>query len=127
VTDRLYAYTLTVPAGTLNTSPATLSIPLPALPLDVFRVRVPPGPHGNVGFQIWYGGGQVFPFKSGSWMIADDAVLEVPPEDNLDSGSWQIRAYNSGVYDHTLYVEIEVRVPSAMNAGSANVVTPIAV
>jgi hypothetical protein len=95
-----------VPAGTAVASPLTFVLPLPASVIRSIDVIVPPGPHGLVGFAIYYGSDQMAPARQGSWVIVDnDRVSFVPPR-SCTSGAWSLVAYNQGIYDHTLYVSL---------------------
>ncbi len=107
--DALYTWQVVVPAGTLAAAPLTQSLLLPPSLLAELRVRIPPGPRGHVGWQVWYGGGQAFPRTAGTWLIADDVTVAIGPSASMSSGAWSLRAYNVGQYQHTLYVEGDVR------------------
>lgn len=127
MTDVLYAYELTVPAGTIAAAPAILDMPIPSGAVDRVLVRVPPGPHAAVGYQIWYGGGQFVPEAIGGWLVVDDAVVELDPPADMSAGSWQLQAYNSGTYDHTLRVELYVAAASSAAVAPLTLVTPLAI
>lgn len=105
MSDLLYTWQFTIPAGTLAASPASLSLLVPPTVVERFDVRVPPGPRGQVGWQLWFGGGQMFPFTSGTWIVADDTVVPFRPPTSYTSGAWSLVGYNTGVFNHTLYIE----------------------
>jgi len=104
----LHTAECTIPAGTTVTSPAVFDLPVDNRQVGKIIVRVPPGPHGEVGFQIWYGSGLAFPYKQDSWLVADNTSIEIQPDVEMTSGDWQLKAYNTGKYEHTLYVEMYV-------------------
>jgi hypothetical protein len=102
----LYTLECTIPAGTPVADPAVFDLPVDNRQVAKIIVRVPPGPHGEVGFQIWYGSGLAFPYTQASWVVADNTSIEIQPDVEMTSGNWQFKAYNTGDYSHSLYVEM---------------------
>ena len=96
-------FVVTVPAGTLSTAPQRTKLDMPSRIVRSVRMRMPPGPSGTVGFQLTSGGLQVFPVNAGAWLIGDDEVIEWVPSSTITSGAWQVTAYNTGTYQHSLY------------------------
>jgi len=117
-------FEVTVSAGTAKTSPATTDLSMPPRIVTGVRVRVPPGPAGVVGFALGASGQRVLPWNADAWIVADDEVLDWPLEQQIDSGAWQLQAYNTGVYDHTLYLTFYL-LPVGEAAGQA-IPTPLA-
>lgn len=97
--------TATVPAGTAAASPATITLAVPAGVIDKIRWRVPPGPRGHLGWCLAMGGVQVLPDDSGTFIVADNEYDELVVSGLPDSGAWQLRGYNTGSYDHTVYLD----------------------
>lgn len=97
-------FSITVPAGTAIATPQVTQLAMQAGgQLTAMRVRVPPGPRGEVGFAITSNGAHRIPYLAG-WIIADDEAL-VWHLDNEDAGQqWELTAYNTGLFAHTLYV-----------------------
>lgn len=93
-----------IPAGTAKTAPVTIDVSFPPRVVTQINVRVPPGPNGNLGFQIAAAGNQVIPINLGQFIVANDDRMEWPLTDYIDSGDWQVVGYNTGAYDHTIYV-----------------------
>lgn len=93
-----------VPAGTAKADPLIADIGFPDFVVDSISVQVPPGPLGNVGFQIASSGVQVIPWNAGEWIVTDHEVLSFPVDDFPTTGDFQLVAYNTGVYDHSLWV-----------------------
>lgn len=118
---RLYAYECAVAAGTPAASPASFSLAVPPQRLTRALIRVPPGPRGVVGWQLWYGGSLAFPYQRGAWVVADDAQVAIEPPADMTSGAWRLVAYNTGAYSHTLYVELYTE--DAVAAAAAVTVT----
>lgn len=118
----LRAYSATVPAGTLITAPAEFDLSFDPREVRRIEIDIPPGPRGEVGFYLAVSGQRVIPFNGGQWIVANDEHLGWDTADYPDSGSWQLFAYNTGYYPHTLGVRFHVDLPAAMTAG--NTLTP---
>ena len=115
----VYEFQITVPAGTAQSSPQTSPMTMPPRVVEQLEVLVPPGPGGEVGFAIGSSGGQVIPRNAGTYVISDDEKITWPLDGMIDSGAWQLVAYNTGRYDHTLYVRFLVDLVGAQPATSA--------
>jgi hypothetical protein len=91
-------------AGTTVAAPLTTVLTMPPRIVREVRVRIPPGPRGQVGWYLASGGVQVVPWLKGTYIVADDETIDWPLEGQIESGAWQLVAYNTGSYDHTLYL-----------------------
>lgn len=100
-----------IPAGTLATAPLVTSLAMPPRIVRRLRVRVPPGPAGSVGFALTSGGARVVPAGQGTWIVADDEIFDWELVETIESGAWQLTAYNTGRWDHTLYLTFELDPP----------------
>lgn len=110
-------FAVTVPAGTAIASPQVTALAMPARIVRSIRLRIPPGPSGQVGFALGSAGTPVIPWGAGQWLVGDDEVIEWALEDQITSGAWELRAYNLGVFDHTLYVAFLVDIPGQARPG----------
>jgi hypothetical protein len=98
----------TVPAGTAKASPVVVNLAVGTNVIDIIRWRVPPGPRGNLGWFLSMGGVQVIPQNVGNYIIADNEADDWQIAGLPDSGAWQLTGYNTGVYDHTVYLDFHV-------------------
>jgi hypothetical protein len=119
-------FAVSVPAGTAQASPQTTDLTMPARIVRAVRVRVPPGPAGVMGWALAASGVNIIPWASGQWMVMDDEAIEWPLESQIESGAWQLRAYNTGVYAHSLYVTFLVD-PLGASGGPIIVTSPVEV
>lgn len=103
---QLYTFTVTVPAGTTQAAPQVTALTMPAGYVSRVEVRVPPGPRGVVGFALGAAGQPIIPYAAGTWVIADDEPLAWDFERLIQTGAWQLFAYNLGQFAHTLYLRI---------------------
>lgn len=104
----VYRFAVTIPAGTLQAAPQVSALPMPARVVEKIVVVVPPGPRGQVGFQLASGGLQIVPVNAGQFVVADDEKIEWMLTGLLQSGAWQLIAYNAGTNPHTLELRFEV-------------------
>lgn len=102
--DEIRQNTLYVPAGTLITAPVILDVSFPPRNVQAIEIVVPAGVNGAVGFQILNSHVPVIPYDSDDWIISNGEVISWPITNAINSGSWQLAAYNTGTNDHTLYV-----------------------
>ena len=120
--NEIRSFAVTVPAGTPVASPAVTSLAMPPRVVTAVRWRVPPGPLGLVGWALSMAGNNVIPYGSGNWIVANDEASRWTLEDAPTSGAWTLTAYNTGTYNHTIYLDFELDViPTAVSAA----VTPI--
>lgn len=101
-------FSVTIPAGTLQAAPQVSPLTMPDRVVRRVVVVVPPGPRGLVGFQLTHAGSQMIPVNSGQFVVADDERIEWDTEGYIDTGAWQMTAYNTGSFPHTLEVRFEV-------------------
>lgn len=105
---QVHGFSVTLPPGSAPATAVSYPLNLPTLVVDAIRIRVPPGPSGQVGFAIEVGGQQIIPYQQGTWIIADNEVIEWTLENYPDSGQWSLLAYNQGAYPHTLQLEFSL-------------------
>jgi hypothetical protein len=126
--DEIYQFTVVTPAGTLQAAP--LVTPTVFGPRIVERIawRVPAGSLGVMGWQVGMRGVQVIPRNAGGFIVAHETAGGWDLEDMPDSGDWSVTTYNTGLFQHALYVTFHVRLirpapviirplPSAVLAG----------
>lgn len=97
-------FEVTVAAGTARADAVTTDLDMPPRVVTGIHIVVPPGPAGSVGFQVAAAGQPIIPYNPGQWIVTDNEIIDWPLAGYHDSGSWQVIAYNTGTYDHTIYV-----------------------
>ena len=105
----------TITHGTPKATPMTVNIAIDPGVVDIIRWRVPPGPRGNLGWQLAMGGVNVIPETAGTWIIADNEYDSIAVANLPDSGAWQVIGYNTGTNDHTIYLDFHIT-PTAVAA-----------
>lgn len=112
--DRIEVFDVPVPAGTLQTAPATTALAFDDGIVTDIEVLIPPGPSGFVGYRFAYGGQQIIPHTVGRFIIASGEVIKWPVSKFPTGSQWQLVAYNTDIYTHTLHIRIlivELTVP----------------
>lgn len=98
-------FAVTIPAGTPKATPVVINTRFEPFTVTQINIRIPPGPLGQMGFQIASSRVQVIPWATGQFIVANDEPLSYPVTDAPNSGDWQVIGYNTGVFDHTIQVE----------------------
>lgn len=112
-------FAVTVPHGTAKATPQVTDVASGTRILRRLEVKVPDGPRGQMGFQIGMATRQLIPYGVGQFIVTNDVELGWDLEDQPSSGAWQVIAYNTGLFDHTLYVRFLFDLP-----GQDQVVAP---
>jgi hypothetical protein len=99
---------------------------MPARIVRRVRVRVPPGPAGLLGWALGAAGQRVLPWGDQQYMVMDDESITWDLEGQITSGAWQLQAYNTGLYDHTVYVTFELDMPQVRRVGGPLLPIPAA-
>lgn len=107
-------FAVTVPHGTTKANPAVTNISFPAREVIAVSWRVPPGPSGLMGWALTSAGTPVIPIQQGAYVVTDNQSATWDLEGYLDSGNWQVTAYNTGLYDHTVYLTFLLDLPGTV-------------
>jgi hypothetical protein len=114
----VHKFGVTVPAGTLQANPQVSNLNIPPRELTSVEVIVPPGPNGTVGWQLAAAGRQLIPYEPGAFIVASNEKVAWELRDQITSGAWQLIAYNTGAFPHTLEIRFLVDLPAAAAAPS---------
>ena len=106
--DRIEPFTVLIPAGTAIAAPQVSALDFDDGIVTQINITVPPGPSGFVGFQFTHKGGKVIPSTGNTFIIADDRQIAWPVSNMPTASGWQLRAYNTDIYPHTLYIEFMI-------------------
>ena len=108
-----YAYGLTVPAGTLLSSPMEITAHLPAGMLDSGIASFPAGCEGLVGLRVLRGLFQIWPENTTEWLSGDDHTFNIPFHHELRSLETRVRIQLFNLDEtnaHTIGVQFNVSV-----------------
>ena len=101
---QVYAFQVTIPAGTAQATPFRQSTQLPERVVSTLEIVVPPGPSGLMGFAITMGAVNVLPTAPGTFVVTDDERISWPLTGLPTSGAWQVSGYNTDVWPHSVYL-----------------------
>lgn len=107
-------FAVLIPAGTLKSAPLTVSIAFPERTVTAITYRVPPGPSGLMGWALTSAGTPVIPIQQHTYIVTDNQSATWELDGYLDSGNWQVTAYNMGLYDHTVYLTFLLDLPGTV-------------
>ena len=97
-------FAVLIPANTLQSANFSSPLTMPPRIVREIEIVVPPGPAGEVGFAIGSSGRAVIPEVAGTFVVTDTETIHWPVEDQIDSGAWTFFGYNTGLFDHTIYI-----------------------
>lgn len=120
---QVYPFQVTIPAGTAKSAPVTTALPMPIATIERIRWRVPVGARGTVGWQLAMGGLQVIPTGIGSYIVANDEADDWDLSGLPDSGAWQLIGYNTGNFDHSVYLYFFATPVQLLTSGSSGIPT----
>lgn len=106
---------MSVPAGTAILTPQTTALTFNKGIVEQIEVIVPPGPSGLVGFAILHSGDVIIPYDRTQWIIADNEAIKWPLQGYPTGSAWSLRAYNTDVYAHSLFVRLLVNETQRLN------------
>lgn len=106
-------FAVLIPAGTAKAAPLTVSIAFPERTVTAITYRVPPGPSGLMGWALTSAGTPVIPIQPKTYIVTDNRADTWYLDGYLDSGNWQVTGYNTGLYDHTVYLTFLLDLPGA--------------
>jgi len=109
-----YQASITVPAGTLRSEPATQVVPVTFGYIEQCEVLFPPGQSGLVNVQVWYHERQIFPTSPGESFIGDDHLIIFPEKYPVFEAPFEVVLVGwspGAVLEHTVYVALTVEAP----------------
>lgn len=108
VANRIESFDITVPAGTPKAAPVTTDVSFPDGKLQRVEIDVPDGHAGLTGIQLLGAKGQVIPYTTGAFLVANDHAFGWDLVGQLDSGSFQVRCFNTDIYPHGFSIRFSV-------------------
>jgi hypothetical protein len=108
--DEIHVFQVTVPAGTTKAAPVTSDVSVSDRHIDSIRWRIQGGAIGLMGWRLTSSGNRIIPRNQNSWIIADGESDTWDMKNQHTTGKWEIVAYNSDIYDHTVYLTFKVSI-----------------
>lgn len=116
----VYEFQPLTPHGTAKSTPLYQALTFPNYEVVQIQWVVPPGPQGNLGWQLMISKQVVIP-QNGGWIITDNEKNEWDINELPSTGDWGFNAYNTGAYDHTVYLRFLIAPLSAIVTEAAPV------
>lgn len=113
-----------IPHGTAKTAGFSADMSFPPRFVSGIQIRVPPGPRGEVGFAIGSAGQAIIPYQQGQYIVTDDEIIDWALEGYVQSGSWTLFGYNTGQYDHTIYITFLLAILASASTGGGTAPIP---
>jgi len=107
----LFTFSITAPANTPKTAPATKELRLKEGVITKISVLIPPGHAALAHLAIYDGETQIMPWGEDQWLEGDDETVPWEPDYELPSepARLEARAWNEDdTYPHTFYIRIWV-------------------
>lgn len=124
MTDEIRTFDITIPTGSTPLLPGTFPLVFPQRIVESITLRIPPGPHGDVGLQIAAAGQVIIPYNAGEYVITDNEIIKWDLTGYPTSGSWALVAYNTGTFPHTIGVRFALNI-AGQPGGVVSPVLPI--
>lgn len=103
-------FDVTVPRGGSAAAPQVFNIPFPPRIVDTVEFMIPVGVRGTVHFALGMANTRVIPSNQGGYIAGDGEVIRWPLERFPDTGAWQLSAFNTGGFPHTIQIRFLLRV-----------------
>lgn len=108
--QRVQAFSLTVPRKTAKASPVTANLTFPDGQVVWVEIVIPVGHIGQTGVALVYGGQQVLPEDSGTWITSNGETIHWDLDDFPTGSRWQAQGYNlDTVNAHSFYFRFGIR------------------
>lgn len=112
-------FQIVIPAGTPASAPYVAAITFPPRVVTGVHWVVPTGPSGLMGWRLSIAGQPVIPRVAGTWIVADNDSDTWQLEGYPDQGQWQLTGYNTGQYDHSVFLDFLLDLISQSGAAPA--------
>jgi hypothetical protein len=100
----IMVFDVTVVQGGTASAPQVFALAMPARRVDGVEVVIPAGVRSTVHWALGSAGTRVIPSNAGAYVAGDDEVVRWPLSGYWNSGAWQLQAYNTGGFPHTLQI-----------------------
>lgn len=105
---RTYQITVTVPAGTPQSAPASVPWSTEDNTILDIEIEIPPGHNGLTGIRVMKGDVQLLPFGTGAWITANNYSRVFPIGQYMPTSDITIQAYNLGAYAHNFFLRMSM-------------------
>lgn len=111
----VYTFSINVPRGGTAAKPQIFNLPMRIAEVDGVEVYVPAGGNGQLWFALGAAGTPTLPTNQGGYILLNNDTIKWPLEHQIDSGAWQLFAYNTGTVSHLIHIRF-LLTPPGLNA-----------
>ena len=107
----LFAFPLTIPAGTTEDIPFTQTLTLDFGVITKISIKFPAGCHGLVQIQLLQNESVLIPLNGDTWLSGDDETVESEIYFQFNSEPYELKFLGISPncsYDHTILVRVEI-------------------
>lgn len=104
----VHTFPITIPAGTPKATPLVTSTVFNPSIVDRIEWRFPNGCNGQVGIQIGARNVAVIPTDASQFFVRSGDSQGFDLTHMHDSGDWTVIGYNTGAFNHIVYVTFRV-------------------
>lgn len=119
------AFDVTVSPGSTPAAPVAFDLSMPQREVRWIVVQVPDGCRGVIGWALSSGGVQMFPSAGSPMIVVDGQEVRWELTGALNSGAWQMIAYNIGNFSHTLQISFGLDLITAPQVAGGGQLTGI--
>lgn len=106
--ERIHAFTVTVPAQTLEASPQETLLDFERAEVFGIEIVIPTGHKGLTGLALLISGRQMIPIDRGTWIQGNGDKLTIGLDRFPQGGLWMSSAFNSDAFEHSFYLRLFV-------------------
>lgn len=106
--NRIEEFVVTVTPLHSSASPLTQDISVADGNLQRVEITVPAGHNGLTGIQILAANAQLIPRTPGQFLVANDRTIPFDLVGVIDTGSFQVKAFNNGIFVHSFYITLHM-------------------
>lgn len=100
----IQVFDVTIPRGGSAAAPQVFSLAMPPRVVQQVELMLPSGLRGQLHVALAMVGTRIIPSNDTAYITGDGEVIRWPVEGHPDSGAWQLLAYNSGGFPHTIQI-----------------------
>lgn len=104
----LRSFDVSIPAGTLPTSPLVTATAFEAAAVDSIEWTFPDGCNGVVGVQFGARGVPVLPDTPRVYLVRSGSTASLEVDDMPTNGDWSVIGYNTGAFTHVVHVAYRI-------------------
>ena len=117
--DRFYVTSLTVPAHTPSTAPASIMWLMGEESIEDIIITIPDGHNGLTGIRIIYSNQQIIPYANNQYYVGNNRVVPIRYNDYINGIGLLVQGYNDDIWPHTFFLECTaIHATITVNSGS---------